>query len=123
MISSVRLGAMPSMASSRTNTFWPRAAEPLALIRPPPGNATVTTPEPTSITVPACSGGSGISWRNCQYTLFRRLCIGLHSQRLPDLGHPGFHLGRADDAQPGDAAVLVLHERTGLDDSGLGEHR
>ena len=25
----------------------------------------LATPEPTPITVPACSGGSGISWRNC----------------------------------------------------------
>ena len=30
MISSVRLGAMPSMTSSRTNTFWPTAALPRA---------------------------------------------------------------------------------------------
>jgi len=40
MISSVRLGAPPSMTSSRTNTVSPTVASPRARIKPPPGSTT-----------------------------------------------------------------------------------
>ena len=57
MISTGRLDAVPSMTSSRTKTRAPTVDVPRALMRPPPGNWTVTTPVATSITVPDHLGG------------------------------------------------------------------
>ena len=49
--------------------------------------------------------------------------MALHPQGLPDLRHSCLDLRRAHDAKPRHAAVLVLDERTRLDDSRLGQHR
>ena len=49
--------------------------------------------------------------------------MALHPQGLPDLRHSCLDLRRAHDAQPRHAAVLVLDERTRLDDPRLGQHR